>query len=218
MKLIDKDTLVAAIEERRDGLISLSESCPANTAAKSGFYAQAQTLEGIKNFIDTLEVKEVNFKDVKSIFEGQYLSKDKVVTTIERLQDECEEQGDNNSVELLEKLLNKLDTLEVKEVEPYFYCKYGGIMPLCSDCKRNHNNSPFKTEEITTWYAPSNGTKHCIDYIQQEQPKVDLEKEIKDTCRGYRINESHEQELGKRDIENIAQYFFELGLKARKEA
>ena len=51
-----------------------------------------------------------------------------------------------------------------------------------------------------------------------ETKEVDLEKEIKDTCRGYRINESHEQELGKRDIENIAQYFFELGLKARKES
>ena len=56
---ISKDALVAEIEERRDSLISLSESCPANTAAKSGFYAQAQTLEGIKNFINTLEVKEI---------------------------------------------------------------------------------------------------------------------------------------------------------------
>lgn len=60
---IDKSALVAEIEKRRDSLISLSESCPANTAAKSGFYAQAQTLEGIKNFIDALEVKEVDLDD-----------------------------------------------------------------------------------------------------------------------------------------------------------
>lgn len=60
---IDKSALLAEIEERRDNLISLSESCPANTAAKSGFYAQAQTLEGIKNFIDTLDVvKEVDLE------------------------------------------------------------------------------------------------------------------------------------------------------------
>lgn len=70
---IDKDALVAEIEERRDNLISLSESCPANTAAKSGFYAQAQTLEGIKNFIDTLEAKEVNtwhLQEKESIYDA----------------------------------------------------------------------------------------------------------------------------------------------------
>ena len=70
----------------------------------------------IKN-INTLEEKENDFKDIKSVFEGQYLAKDEVVATIERLQDECEEQGVNNGVELLEKLFNKLDTIEVKEVD-----------------------------------------------------------------------------------------------------
>ena len=81
----------------------------------------------ILSFLNTLEVKEVDFKDTKSVFEGQYLSKDKIVLTIERLQDECEEQGDNNGVELLEKLFNKLDILEVKEndlVEEFNYDDY----------------------------------------------------------------------------------------------
>lgn len=55
-----------------------------------------------------------------------------------------------------------------------------------------------------------------INSLQQEQPEVDLEKEIKDICRGYRINESHEQELGKQDIENIVRYSFNLGFNARK--
>ena len=58
---------------------------------------------------------------------------------------------------------------------------------------------------------------HFVSTHQQEQSKVDLEKEIRDTCRGYRINDYHEQELGKQDIENIAHYFYELGLNARKE-
>ena len=62
MKLIDKDVLVAEIEKRRDNLTSLSESCPPNTTAKSGFYAQAQTLEGILSFLNTLEVKEVDLE------------------------------------------------------------------------------------------------------------------------------------------------------------
>ena len=52
---------------------------------------------------------------------------------------------------------------------------------------------------------------------EQEQPEVDLEKEIRDTCRGYRINDHYEQELGKQDIDNIARYFYELGLNARNE-
>lgn len=67
---ISKSALVAEIEERRDNLISLSESCPANTAAKSGFYAQAKTLEGIKNFLDVLEVKEVDLEKRRSFNEG----------------------------------------------------------------------------------------------------------------------------------------------------
>ena len=66
--------------------------------------------------------------------------------------------------------------------KPYFYCKYGGTIPLCSDCKRNHYNSSFKTEEITTWYAPSNGSKHCIDYIQKEQKPVDYDHEMWKNC------------------------------------
>lgn len=66
----------------------------------------------------------------------------------------------------------------------------------------------------------SNELTEILDIIyslQQEQPEVDLEKEIKDTCRGYRINDYHEQELGKQDIENLARHFYELGLNARKE-
>ena len=58
MKLIDKDALVAEIKNRRDGFYSLSKSCEKGTPAKAGFYAQAQTLEGILSFIDTLEVKD----------------------------------------------------------------------------------------------------------------------------------------------------------------
>lgn len=102
--------------------------------------------------------------------------------------------------------------------EPYFYCKYGGTMPLCSDCKRNHNNSSFKTEEITTWYAPSNGTKHCVDYIQQEQPEMELNDEtfikefraIRDKCFNEGIEGWQREKL-------IARHFFALGRSTRKE-
>ncbi len=58
-----------------------------------------------------------------------------------------------------------------------------------------------------------------IESLQQEQSEVDLEKEIRDTCRGYRINDHYEQELGKQDIDNIARYFssMNLVLNARKK-
>lgn len=49
------------------------------------------------------------------------------------------------------------------------YCKYGGISPKCSDCKRNHNNSSFKTEEIHNWFEihPTISDKKCSDYIKK---------------------------------------------------
>ena len=108
---IPKSAVVAEIESLLDkGRYHEEYDC----AYRDGNNDALQTL---KDKLNTLEVKESNFKDIKSVFEGQYISKDKVVTTIERLQDECEEQGDNNGVELLEKLFNKIDSLEVKEVD-----------------------------------------------------------------------------------------------------
>lgn len=112
---IDKAALVAEIERRISQLESKYKEL-----SKFEIWITAKEIEhkinGLKealSIVNTLEVIE----DTKSVFEGQYLSKDKVVTTIERLQDKCEEHDDNNDVELLEELFNKLDTLEVKEVD-----------------------------------------------------------------------------------------------------
>lgn len=58
---------------------------------------------------------------------------------------------------------------------------------------------------------------NLIASLQQEQPEVELEKEIISTCKEYRITEHSDAELGPLDIENIACYFYELGLNARKE-
>ena len=60
-------------------------------------------------------------------------------------------------------------------MEPYFYCKYSGIGVICSDCKRNPINSPYKTSNIGTWLNPSyiktNGTG-CTDYIPIKEPTM----------------------------------------------
>lgn len=119
----------------------------------------------------------------------------------------------------MEGLIDDLDSLQQEQPEPYFYCKYGGIMPLCSDCKRNHSNSSFKTEEITTWYTPSCGTKQCIDYIQREQPEVDLEKYIENEINHYGLSlyEASYGTFSASQIDRIIRNAFELGLNARKE-
>ena len=124
----------------------------------------------------------------------KYINADKLITGIEQLKETNKVLSTRQLSEYLqgsiygfdlavEKILSIISSFQQEQPEPYFYCKYGGTIPLCSDCKRNHNNSPFKTEEITTWYAPSNGTKHCIDYIQQEQPHKSF---CKENCKGYR--------------------------------
>ena len=104
---------------------------------------------------------------------------------------------------------------EKQEIELYFYCKYGGIMPLCSDCKRNPKNSPFKTKGITTWYSPSNGTKQCIDYIKNQSYTpidVDLERDAVSFCHDKGLNTT--PYIAK----TIALHFYKLGqLNAKKE-
>lgn len=77
-------------------------------------------------------------------------------------------------------------------MEPYFYCKYGGIGPICSDCKRNHANSPYKTCDITTWLSPNhiktNG-RGCTDYIPIKEPNmVNKQEFIEKACKWMKEN------------------------------
>lgn len=78
-----------------------------------------------------------------------------------------------------------------------------------------------KQADIRRDCALQNGVyEHILNFItslKQEQPEVELEKEIISTCKEYRITEHSDAELGPLDIENIACYFYELGLNARKE-
>lgn len=69
-------------------------------------------------------------------------------------------------------------------------------------------------EEMRNEIAITNNPNESKNPMQ-EGVEVDLEKEIKDTCRSYWINDYHEQELGKHDIENIAHHFYKLGKNAK---
>lgn len=77
-------------------------------------------------------------------------------------------------------------------MEQYFYCKYGGIGPICSDCKRNPVNSPYKPSTIGTWLLPNhiktNGTG-CTDYIPIKEPiMVNKQEFIENVCRWLKDN------------------------------
>lgn len=68
------------------------------------------------------------------------------------------------------KFVKQSDNVKVKsdeKPEPFFYCNVGGIAPICSDCKRNHINTIFRTEDIENWYSPqySSNFKICEGYI-----------------------------------------------------
>ena len=72
-------------------------------------------------------------------------------------------------------------------MEQFFYCKYGVIGPICSDCKRNHINSPYETSDITTWLSPNhiktNG-KGCTDYVPiKESTMVNKQEFIENTLK-----------------------------------
>lgn len=84
-------------------------------------------------------------------------------------------------------------------MEQYFYCKYGGIGPICSDCKRNPVNSPYKTCDIATWLNPSyiktNGTG-CTDYIPIKEPTmVNKQEFIEKAVEWVRNRDIHEKYL-----------------------
>ena len=49
-----------------------------------------------------------------------------------------------------------------------------------------------------------------------ETKEVNLEKEIRETCHGYRATDSYDATISKEGIGNIARYFFNLGLKTQK--
>lgn len=46
----------------------------------------------------------------------------------------------------------------------YFYCKYGGVLPLCAKCKRN----PEDSSRIKTFLVPRIHTKQCEDFLSEE--------------------------------------------------
>ena len=103
---IDKTAIVAEIEKRRDSFYSLSKSCEKGTPAKAGFYAQAQTLEGILSFLDNIEVKEVDLENsVKGRIDYPFIGYDfpNIYPNYKELKDYCDKNGikDGDKVKII---------------------------------------------------------------------------------------------------------------------
>ena len=144
----------------------------------------------------------------------------KIRAEIERLKDEYTDiaidshygtVNANHVVDDLEQLLSFLDTIESeelmekeKEVKPCHRTRN----KLVEWSKTPEGRAAYEkvAEEMRNEIAITNNPDESENPMQKGL-EVDLEKEIKDTCRGYWINDYHEQELGKHDIENIARHF-----------
>ena len=116
-----------------------------------------------------------------------------------------------------DKLLSFLSTLEMeqeKEVKPCHRTRN----KLAEWSKTPEGRAAYEkvAEEMRNEIAITNNPDESENPMQ-EGFEVDLEKEIKDTCRGYWINDYHEQELGKHDIENIARHFAQWGAEHLKK-
>ena len=74
---------------------------------------------------------------------------------------------------------------------------------------------------IDSGYDSLQGNLHhvlsIIDSLQQEQPEVDLEEEIKKCLKHGKIVETKYRDYDDIDIKDTARHFYELGLKAGKE-
>ena len=125
------------IEKRRSNLISLSESCPANTAGRAGFYAQAQTLEGLKNFINALEVKDpyeecVQYDSIKA-----------------DIQAHAETYSFNIESELFNQLTKEQQKLWRKEIEQAVISGGDAGYSLAKDPRYKEN---LEVKEVEIWH------------------------------------------------------------------
>lgn len=98
--------------------------------------------------------------------------------------------------------------------------KYIDVDKLNAEIERLYNGEAPKHDPqcnfVDGYFTGIDTISQLIDSFQQEQPDVDLEKEIVSICKTYGITEHLDAELGPLDIKNIARHFYELGLNARK--
>ena len=112
---------------------------------------------------------------------NKYINTDRLLTEIERLYAENKVEWKltgssyhEGAMDMLDKIEQLVDSLQQEQPDGYFFCKFGGMLPKCADCARNHANSPYTVTEIDAWMRPGTlGTKQCSDYIRKDESELD---------------------------------------------
>jgi len=202
MKLIDADKLIAEIEKRYDNMLNRAKLDSENANYWNG---KADAYRAIYDHINSLQheqptkgydEKYLNEKIAKAKKSWDGVDVDKFMDDVRGR--EQQEQLDNEDIDKV-----------AQELYEHLY-----------ELKRRNNvptNLYDKQEIIDLWKA---GVEYGRNHTKQEQPEVDLEKEIFkaekkygdiDEMGGYQIL------LFDDEFRDILRYFYELGKNARKE-
>lgn len=124
-----------------------------------------------------------------------------------------------SSINKLRELLDFIGSLEPEKPEPFFYCKCAGIMPVCSDCKRNLLNSSFKTEDVQNWLDPANrGTKQCGAHIPMNESEKPMQEGLEEEYKDYVENDPVYSKLVNRIAGlSIANHFAQWGAEHSRD-
>ena len=187
-KLIDAEKLIAEIERRR-------EKC-ADIAADERNEEVAEYYRG----------KEVAYDETSSL-----------ITSLQQEQPDNMIQWTGNNLKEVIDFTGKSPKFEEwfkswEEYENYVHTHNDILKLFCED--GSHYEVPVGAWIVKTpdgYNVPS-----VAKYIQQEQPEVDLEKEIKQYAIGF-IGELRNYTDWTPRIARFARHFYELGLNARKE-
>lgn len=143
---------------------------------------------------------------------NKYIDAEKLIDKIYKMREDALLALDIDKANNLIDIVSFIESLQQEQPEVGLdvsrFCQ--PISKNIADCIAEHYWEMLGEEE-------KEDTKVIEASSQQKQPEVDLEKEISDTCRGYRIRGDFDgTELNKHDIENIARHFYDLGFNAKK--
>ena len=94
--------------------------------------------------------------------------------------------------------------------------KYVDADRLQAEIRKLRGEKPFLDDSSLLAYLHGlSKIEDLVDSLQQEQPEVDLEKEIDRYCKPIQARQV--QEAPFTNLENCARHFYKLGLKARKK-
>lgn len=216
MKYIDADKLKAEIERRIAQWQPYTFACASQIASEA--FDRIDELKGLLIYITSLQQEQLVNKDL-----GTLITCDIIEMTVKRAIDKPQDK--EKEEELMTRKINYLRSLEENYVQQE--------QPDFDDVDPKHlvHSHYTKVREIKTgkefwaeysiesaeWYEAGTGNAYSISDVEivKVQPEVDWEKEWKSYM------ESRKDDLSGNavtvNMKDLARYFYELGLNARKE-